>query len=104
MSEVLRSGRRIIIFPEGGRTGKGSKFVLSAAGKKLRRLKRGIGWLVLKTDAMVLPVWVEGAEKFWERVITIKIGQPLRFQLPLGTTSEVVTREIEKALLRLADE
>ena len=115
--EVITSGGIIILFPEGGRTFKGKRFLYSQKGKKLRILKNGIGWLVLQTKALVVPVWVEGTDKvlpnnpeklfslphFGEK-ITIKIGTPLRFHQSSRYSRNQVTQIIAKALLKLADE
>jgi len=118
MRDILNSGGRIILFAEGGRTSKGETFLHSKKGRKIRELKSGIGWLVMKTGAEVLPVWVEGTDKVlpnvqdrlftWPKLggrITIKIGQPLRFQKNSPyLTKEAITQIIANALLELADE
>ena len=115
MKEILRLGGRIILFPEGGRTFKGTNFLYSRMRKKLRELKNGIGWLVSRTEAVVVPVWIEGTEnvlpnnkfpflRVW-RKITIKIGQPLEFpESPENNAKEKITQRITNALLKLADE
>jgi 1-acyl-sn-glycerol-3-phosphate acyltransferase len=120
MKNVLNSGGIIILFAEGGRTCFGEKFQFSPGGKKIRVLKNGVGWLALKTGATVLPVWVEGTDKvlpnspdrrklfcfprFGGR-ITIKIGNPLRFQKGSQyLDKEQITSIIKNALLELADE
>jgi len=120
MKKVLDEGGAIILFAEGGRTCFGKKFRYSAAGKKIRDFKNGVGWLVLKTGAEILPVWVEGTEKvlpnspdrkklfcfprFGGR-ITIKIGQTLRFcASPSCLSKEQMVQIISDALLKLADE
>ena len=102
---------------EGGRTVKGEDFLYSQKGKKIRIFKDGLGWLVLKTGALVLPVWVEGTEKVLpnrpdklfscpnlREKITIKIGEPLRFHGLPAAKREQATQIIANALLRLADE
>ncbi len=118
MKKVLNSGGRIILFPEGGRTFRGRKFLYSKTRRKIRELKEGIGWLVLKTKALIVPIWVEGTDKvlpnsrfysrypflrFWKR-ITIKIGKPQRFQSQRFQKIKQVTERITQALLELADE
>ncbi len=117
IKEIVSSGGIIILFPEGGRTFKGKEFLCSKTGKKLRVLKTGIGWLVLNTQALVIPVWVEGTDKIlpnrskklfsFPRLrgnITIKIGRPLRFHGFSRNTRKKVTQRITNALLELADE
>ncbi len=117
MKRVLNSGKIVILFPEGGRIFKGEDFLYSQGGKKIRILKDGIGWLVLKTGALVVPVWVEGTDKalpnspdklfsfprLWKKII-IKIGEPLRFQGSSANRREQVTQIIANNLLKLADE
>ena len=119
MKRILNSGGIIILFPEGGRTYKGDDFLYSRKGKRIRILMGGLGWLVLKTKATVLPVWVEGTDKVlppnpnpdklfsWPNLrekMTIKIGKPLEFEGSSAVGREVVTQMIANALLKLADE
>ncbi len=118
MKNTLLAGERIILFPEGGRTSTGEKrgetLLCSQKGNKIRQLKTSIGWLSLKTGAMVVPVWLEGTDKvlpngrlpfprFW-RKITIKIGESMTFPKGDSLTKETVTANIAAALLNLADE
>ncbi len=114
MKRILEAGGNIIIFPEAGRTFKGENFLFSETGKKIRELKKGIGWLVDQTNALVVPVWVEGTDKVlpnrsdrlfsFPRLgkITIKIGEILKFN-DSGNKKEI-TAKIAQALLKLADE
>jgi len=117
MKRVLNSGKIIILFAEGGRTLNGENFLYSQGGKRIRTLKGGIGWLVLKTGALVVPVWVEGTDKVLPnrpdklfslpnlgKEIIIKIGKPLEFQGSPAIKREQVTQIIVKNLLELADE
>lgn len=111
--DILENRGRVLIFPEGTRTFKsaGRHRVRSASGREMGKLKDGAGWLALKTNARVLPIWVEGTDKvlpnnklavprLWHKV-TIKIGNPFNVQ---GKTRREVTEEITRALLYLADE
>ena len=63
MLEVLQTGKRLILFAEGGRTFKGKEFVYSRAGHRLRQLVGGAGLLAVKARSLILPIWVEGAEQ-----------------------------------------
>jgi len=102
---ILRSGGRVIIFPEGGRTWKGKDHLMSRNGHKIRPLKNGVGKLVARTEASVLPVWVDYApvrHYFRRSIVIIKIGEPMYF--PRGVSHQEVTVALEKALLDLADE
>ena len=116
MLDVLQSGKRLILFAEGGRTFKGKDFVLSAKGRRMRQLVNGAGLLAVKAKSMVLPIWVEGVSHksfnnffllfglwgFWRYRITIKIGQPFFVDEKLGAKD--ATRQIQSKLLELADE
>ena len=103
----------MLIFPEGSRTFKAIKNsgVTTVNGNRLGELKDGAAWLALKTDARILPIWVEGTDKvlpnnkfplprLWRRVI-IKIGAPFSVQ---GLTRQEASLEIARVLLKLADE
>lgn len=113
LKEILESGGRVLIFPEGTRTFKAIKKsrITSANSRELGKLRDGAAWLALKTNARILPIWVEGTDKvlpnnklplprLWHRII-IKIGNPFIVQ---GDTRKEATLEITQALLELADE
>jgi 1-acyl-sn-glycerol-3-phosphate acyltransferase len=116
MLDVLQSGKRLILFAEGGRTFKGQEFVYSSSGKRLRKLVGGAGLLARRSQSVILPVWVEGVDHksfnkfflllglwgFWRYRMTIKIGQP--FDVNDQPGAEQATRQIEQKLLELADE
>jgi 1-acyl-sn-glycerol-3-phosphate acyltransferase len=76
--EVLEAGRTIVIFPEGTRTRDG----------QLQRARSGIGLLVIKSDAQVVPVRVFGTFQAFgrhcrlprPRPVSVKFGRPLDFQ------------------------
>ena len=120
MKNILDSNGIIILFAEGGRTCFGERFQYSSSGKRVRELKNGVGWLVLKTGAVVLPVWVDGPEKVLpnspdrkklfcpprlDGIITIKIGGMIRFATESSyLDKEQVTSIITGGLLKLADE
>ena len=83
----------------------------TASGKKLGELKDGAAWLAMKTNARILPIWVEGTDKvlpndrlpfprLWHRT-TIKIGNPF---FVTGAKRREATIEIAQHLLKLADE
>ena len=120
LKRILKEEKGIvIIFAEGGRTFRGTEFLYSKSGRKrIRTLKDGVSWLVVRTHALVLPVWVEGTENILPNHPTklfaglrlgqkaiIKIGEPIRFRATrrLGYAREVSER-IGEALLELADE
>jgi len=119
MKKIVGSRGILVFFPEGGRTFKGKEFFHSEKKrKKLRLFKQGVGWLILRTNALVLPIWVDGTEeflpnlpnklyhtfpRFWKK-ITIKIGEPLRFQKSEVNSREGITQKLITTLLNLADE
>lgn len=113
---LLRNGRIVIIFPEGGRTGtnKSDQWLVSKKGYRLRPLKSGATRLALQTNCDVLPVWVKGAErvmplgsrlpKFWRRV-DIGIGPVFKLEGEDNKENSIKgTAEFTKILLDLADE
>jgi len=111
---VLRHGGSVIFFPEGGRTHRGNTFLASQSGKRIRTLRYGIGDIVCRSHATVVPVWVEGTQnvlpnngsmfpRLWRKV-TIKIGKPISYDNGTALNRKDVTHEIAQALLRLADE
>jgi 1-acyl-sn-glycerol-3-phosphate acyltransferase len=119
IKKILDQDGVVILFPEGGRTFKGNKFVFSKTGKRIRELETGIGWLIRKTGALVVPIWVEGTNRVLPNApgrlfvlpnlrggkITIRIGRPLLFQKNSPyLTKEEVTQIIASVLIDLADE
>lgn len=120
IKKALDQKKIVVLFAEGGRTfkGKDGDFLYSTKGKRIRKLKYGIGWLVVRTGARVLPIWVEGTDQVLPNHpiklfcginlrarITIKIGKLLRFRpsMRIGSGKEI-TQKISDALLKLADE
>ncbi len=83
-AELLRQGKVLVIFPEGGRTPTG----------RLRPGKPGIGLLVAQTKCPVVPVYIQGTyevlppEASWPkcRPVTVTFGAPLDFSDALSRT------------------
>jgi len=113
LRRILDNGGRVLIFPEGGRTFKAIRRgkTRSTNGCCLGELKEGAAWLALKTDAEILPIWVDGTDRvlpnnkfpiprFWHKV-TVKIGSPFKVQ---SNTRQGATLEIARSLLTVADE
>ncbi len=95
---VLDSGANIIVFPEGGRTSKGTDFLTSKKGKKIRLpLKTSFAILAAQPGTITLPVWCE----FDGWLMRVTIGQQQNFE---GVQRKEVTERIKKILLELADE
>jgi 1-acyl-sn-glycerol-3-phosphate acyltransferase len=73
---LLRSGQRVIIFPEGTRSSDG----------KLQPARAGLGMIIAKTLAPVVPVRVFGSYEALPRAgglkfrpVSIVVGKPMRF-------------------------
>jgi 1-acyl-sn-glycerol-3-phosphate acyltransferase len=112
---TIESGKSVILFPEGGRTGKGDQFLFSRSGKRLRETKNGIGRISCRTACTVVPVWVDGVEEIlpigtwfprvW-RGMTITIGEPFceeHREKPAREDFEKGMERIVNALLKTAD-
>lgn len=68
---ALEQGQSVVMFPEGTRSKTG----------KPQKPKSGIGFLIYKTDAPVLPVKVEGTFGWpWVRKIRVKFGKVIHLQ------------------------
>lgn len=115
-ARLLKKGRIVIIFPEGGRTGtnKSNIWLQSPKGNRLRPLKSGAARLALQSKCDILPVWVRGADrvmplgsklpKFWRRTEII-VGESFRLE---GEESrsylKSANEEIANRLLSLSDQ
>lgn len=64
---LLKSGKKMVIFPEGGR---------SRVSGQLRRGKSGAVMMAHRTDVLILPVGISAEFKFRGKV-TVKIGEPI---------------------------
>ena len=79
-TKVLQSGDPVLIFPEGTRN-KGPGFL---------RPKAGVGMLVYRTQAPVIPVYISGTVNIWKTMLglgrlQVRFGEPIQFcpeQLP----------------------
>jgi 1-acyl-sn-glycerol-3-phosphate acyltransferase len=76
--DLIRAGKVVVIFPEGGRSRDG----------RLRPPKAGIGVIVSKTGCPVVPAYLKGTFEAlptgarWprRRPVTVRFGAPLRFE------------------------
>ena len=118
MVRLLEKKKILIIFAEGGRTFRGTEFEYSEGGKRMRPLENTVGWLIRRTQAHVLPIWVEGTDKVllnhptklfaginWRERVTIKVGNVMQFKPTkrIGSAKQII-ESITQALLNLADE
>jgi 1-acyl-sn-glycerol-3-phosphate acyltransferase len=96
---LMRRGEALLVFPEGTR---------SSDGKFLEPLA-GVGMLVARSGAPVLPVRIFGAEKAWHRTrkffrpapVTVVVGKPIRFELtPEESKSRETYQAISKEIMR----
>lgn len=121
--DVLENEGRIIIFPGGGRDFKANGdgiYDMNTQQLIMRQPRPGIGWIVKRTGATVVPIRIEGADKtlpnepnrklppflrferyflrFWHP-ITIKVGEPLRFER--GVDEDEVSKRFVEAQISL---
>ena len=83
---VLRSGRPLLMFPEGTRTRDGS----------LGRFSPGVGAIAARAGVPVLPACIEGAFRCWPRMralpmparVAVAFGEPIR---PEGVDGRALT-------------
>lgn len=100
--EALSLGRAVILFPEGTRTRDG----------QLQHARSGIGMLVLKSQAPVVPVRVWGTFEAYGRQVkfpkpkrvTVKYGRPLLFQELRAEAKECSKDRLKQIYQQIADE
>jgi len=77
--KLLEEGKKVIVFPEGGRTQNGN----------LQPIKHGISLLAAKSGAPVIPTYIEGAFAAWPPgrkfpkicgKLTVVFGSPIYFE------------------------
>lgn len=98
----LRAGGGIILFPEGTRSRDG----------KLQPARSGIGLIVAKTDAPVVPVRVFGSFEAWGRDkifprphrVMVKYGQPMRFEKLRAEAATCDKVRLKQIYQEIADE
>jgi len=102
---LIRSGNGVVVFPEGTRTRDGH----------LQKARPGLGLLVAKTLAPVVPVRIFGSFEAFPRSggrirlerITLVVGQPIFFEKsdigPGGReTYQIISERVMEAIARLA--
>jgi 1-acyl-sn-glycerol-3-phosphate acyltransferase len=99
--KLVRAGHCALIFPEGSRTIDG----------RLERAQAGLGFVIAKTSAPVVPMRIFGAHKAFPRhgaprlfrPITVVIGEPIIFReaLPLGEGRELYQQLSERVMERI---
>jgi 1-acyl-sn-glycerol-3-phosphate acyltransferase len=123
--EILKNNGRVVIFPGGGRDFKarnnGDGIYDAGTGNLIiPRPRAGIGWIVNRTGATIIPIRIDGTDKvlpnkpneklprflrferyfprIW-RPVRIGIGEPLRF--PAGTDEDTILEGYIQAQLNL---
>lgn len=100
--EALELGRAVILFPEGTRTRDG----------QLQPVRSGVGMLVVKSDAPVVPVRVWGTFEAYGRDVkfpkpkrvTVKYGEPMHFR-ELRAEAKVCGKDrLKQIYQQIADE
>ena len=94
--KYLKNGECIGIFPEGTRNGI----------EKGEKLKNGVAYFALNSNAKVIPIGIKGGEKPFKKV-TITYGKPLEFEEEKKNRKdkevvEKVTDKIMSEILKLA--
>jgi len=91
--ELLKAGKKVVIFPEGTRSQDGN----------LHKGQLGVGMLVLRTKCLVIPTYIHGSYEIWschrkhpkfKGKTACVFGKPLDFSHFEGTS----TREMEERI------
>ncbi|MCI5052495.1 MAG: 1-acyl-sn-glycerol-3-phosphate acyltransferase [Simkaniaceae bacterium] len=92
--DVVNSGKKLILFPEGTRSVKG----------RLSPLKRGVSVIVSRTQSTVIPIYIDGAFEQYSRKmrfpkpggkLTVVFGSPIYWE----EFSHLPEREAQRALV-----
>lgn len=95
--ELLKKGKHIVLFPEGKRTGGG-----------FEEIKPGIGMLLMRSKAAIIPTYIDGAYQIWgrdkklfklfgERLACV-FGTPIHWESFAHLEKREAQEEIAKAL------
>ncbi len=89
--DALEHGQSVVMFPEGTRSKTG----------KPQKPKSGIGFLVYKTGAPVLPVKIEGTFGWpWVRKIRVKFGTVVRLEKAPGLEPKMQYKEFANQIMQ----
>lgn len=100
--ELIRNGKAVVIYPEGGRTVTGH----------LRHGKPGVGLIVAQTQCPVVPVYIDGTFNAmppgsgWPRPrrITVRFGEALQFAPVAEGQERVFYQEVSRQVMaRIAE-
>ena len=100
----LKEGQKVVIFPEGERTVDG----------KLTEIKRGIGMIALRSEAPIVPIYIDGNYEIWpifqkypklSGKATVVIGSPIYvnkfIEMPKKEAQVAISQAVHKALENL---
>jgi len=99
--KLLKEGHRTVIFPEGTRSLNG----------EIQQARPGIGMIIAKTLAPVVPVRIFGSFEAWPkggkirpRLITVVVGKPIHFQKEdfVSNNREAYQKASERVLAAIA--
>ena len=104
ITDLLKRGKKVVLFPEGKRSFTG----------ELSEIKPGISLLISKTGAAIVPVYIAGAYDVWPRRrkrpklggrLACIFGTPIRWEafadLPREEASRAVSTRLTESLLAL---
>ncbi len=100
--ELIRNGKAVVIYPEGGRTVTG----------KLRHGKPGLGIIVAQTQCAVVPVHIDGTfdamppGSGWPkpRRVTLRFGEPMTFGDLVARSEKAFYQEVSRqVMVRIAE-
>jgi len=119
MERMLKSGKVLILHPEKERDSEegDNESRFSNSGKSIKEFRPGIRRMLLRTNCLVLPIWMDGGQKVipnkrdsppWSyirvprlwREVTIRVGEPVE---PTNFSKNDVVEHLEDILLELAD-
>ncbi len=101
---LLNEGDKVVIFPEGARSEDG----------QLAEIKSGVGMLALRSEAPIVPIYINGAFKVWPiqksfpkpwGKIRLIFGKPIDWRpysaMEKKEAYEAISQDVEKAILEL---
>lgn len=103
VEKLILQGKKVVMFPEGKRSRDGN----------LQPFKRGLGWIVARTQAPVVPILIQGAYEAWPRrkktpslfkSITCVFGKPMYFSRTGNTTEKEYQDMIAQAVFEKIQE
>ncbi|MFH1854778.1 MAG: AMP-binding protein, partial [Candidatus Omnitrophota bacterium] len=80
---ILRKGKILCIFPEGGRSIDG----------EIKEIKKGIGIIAKELDVPLVPVLIKGAFEAWPRTKSLPRLHPIRIKLGSPVTSDMLIKK-----------